>query len=116
MSDRRVLPPGEFNGIMLEPLPVYSGSSATTAVTVFAVMLLTDKHGYKQSYKHGRLACVCGFVCDHVCLLATLRGSRRPKPKRGKKTIIQHQGKQQKQTTFTDEKNNTERKCYKENR
>jgi len=88
MSDRRVLPPGEFNGIMLEPLPVlpvYSGSSATTAVTVFAVMLLTDKHGYKQSYKHGRLACVCGFVCDHVCLLATLRGSRRPKPKRGKK-------------------------------
>jgi len=44
MSDRRVLPPGEFNGIMLEPLPVYSGSSATTAVTVFAVMLLTDKH------------------------------------------------------------------------
>jgi len=31
----RVLPPGEFNGIVAEPLPVYSESFKTIAATVF---------------------------------------------------------------------------------
>ena len=42
----RVLPPGEFNGMIAEPLPVHTESFMTIVATVF--MLLTNKHCCKQ--------------------------------------------------------------------
>ena len=35
----RVLPPGEFNGVLPQPLTVYSGSFITIAITVYTVYL-----------------------------------------------------------------------------
>jgi len=42
-----MLPPGECNGIVAQPLPVYSRTS--DCFNRLRVLLLPNKHGYKQT-------------------------------------------------------------------
>jgi len=46
------MPPGRFNGMILEALPISSEAFITVAVIRCRIMLLTTKCGYKQSYKN----------------------------------------------------------------
>ena len=45
-SHCRVLPPGKFNDIIPEPLPIYSEGFMAISLP-FSVMVLTNNHGYQ---------------------------------------------------------------------
>jgi len=48
VSDSMVLPPGEFNGIITRPLPVYSESFMAICLTLFRNV--ADSYAYKQTF------------------------------------------------------------------